>query len=171
MDDATAFPERWLPIPGYVGYYEASDLGRIRSMGRRSRGGTIWGEPFILKPRLRRDNKYRTVDLYRDGDRKPRKVHLIIAEVFLGERPSGMEVCHRNDDKSDNRAENLYHGTHADNMRDTVDNGLHPQAGKAFCVNNHEFTPENTYWRPTGGRACKECGRAASRRYAARLAA
>lgn len=157
MEDVT--PERWLPIPGYVGYYEASDLGRIRSMGRRDRFGVIWGEPFILKPQLRRDNKYWIVDLYRDSKRSPRKIHLIIAEVFLGERPPGMEVCHRNDDKSDNRAANLYHGTHAQNALDTVRNGLHPQATKTYCVNDHEFTPENTYWRPTGGRACRACAR------------
>ena len=157
MDDITPEPERWLPVPGYEGYYEASDQGRIRSFGRRDRFGVIWGQPFILKPQIRPGSKYWTVDLYRDSKRKPRKLHLIIAEVFLGERPPGMEVCHRNDDKADNRAVNLYHGTHAENMQDRVRNGLHNQAAKTRCKNGHEFTPENTYLRPTGGRACRAC--------------
>lgn len=26
--------ERWLPIPGYEGYYEVSDYGRVRSVDR-----------------------------------------------------------------------------------------------------------------------------------------
>lgn len=27
-------PERWLPVPGYEGYYEVSDQGRVRSVER-----------------------------------------------------------------------------------------------------------------------------------------
>ena len=168
MSDAT--PEEWRPVPGYEGYYEASDLGRVRSMGQRSRTGTIWGEPFILKPQLRRNNKYWTVDLYRDSRRKPRKLHSIIAEVFHGERPPGMEVCHRNDNKADNRAENLYYGTHSQNGQDRVRNGLHDQAAKTRCKNGHDFTPENTYLRPTGGRACRACARDRYHQYKSRAA-
>lgn len=168
MNDAT--PEEWRPIPGYEDYYEASSLGRILSMGRRTRHG-IWGKPFILKPQLRPKGKYLTVDLYRDGERKPRKLHLVIAEVFIGQRPLGMEVCHRNDNKMDNRAANLYHGTHTQNAQDLVRNGLHSQAAKTRCKNGHDFTPENTYLRPTGGRGCRKCRCAAAMRYQAKRAA
>lgn len=35
--------------------------------------------------------------------------------------------------------------------------------GKTVCVNGHEFTPENTYWRRNGGRDCIKCKRRAAR--------
>lgn len=31
------------------------------------------------------------------------------------------------------------------------------------CINGHAYTPENTYWRPTGGRGCMTCRAARSR--------
>jgi len=43
---------------------------------------------------------------------------------------------------------------------------------KEFCDNGHDFSEDNTYFRPgtLGNRSCKICVRAASRRYLARKA-
>lgn len=39
------------------------------------------------------------------------------------------------------------------------------------CKHDHEFTDENTYWRPDGtGRACRECTRIRQRHYTAQPA-
>lgn len=38
-------------------------------------------------------------------------------------------------------------------------------AKKTHCVNGHEFTPENTRLLGRGERACRACGREASRRH------
>jgi hypothetical protein len=44
-------------------------------------------------------------------------------------------------------------------------NGVGVQnAAKTHCNSGHEFTPENTYWK-RGKRACRECGRQATRRW------
>lgn len=46
--------------------------------------------------------------------------------------------------------------------------GTKPANGNTFkthCVNGHEFTPENTYERPTGGRDCRACLAEAQRRH------
>jgi hypothetical protein len=43
-----------------------------------------------------------------------------------------------------------------------------PAFGRAtHCVNGHEFSPANTYKRPTGGRACIACLRAHTRKWRA----
>ncbi|MBM0235909.1 hypothetical protein JNW88_00205 [Micromonospora sp. ATA32] len=47
-----------------------------------------------------------------------------------------------------------------------VSRGLGPTADnarKTRCVSGHEFTPENTYVRPEGGRECRECIRTRNR--------
>ena len=36
---------------------------------------------------------------------------------------------------------------------------------QTHCVHGHEFTPENTYIRPTGNRSCRECNRRHAREY------
>lgn len=41
-------------------------------------------------------------------------------------------------------------------------------ARKTICANGHEFTPENTYLRPNGGRKCRTCVRNAEHKYRAR---
>jgi hypothetical protein len=45
--------------------------------------------------------------------------------------------------------------------------GLGPtarHARKTRCINGHPFNETNTIYRPTGGRYCRECRRASSRR-------
>lgn len=43
-------------------------------------------------------------------------VHRLVAEVFLGPRPEGYTVNHKNCDKQDNRAENLEYVTAGENV-------------------------------------------------------
>ena len=43
-------------------------------------------------------------------------------------------------------------------------------AQKTCCKHGHEFTSENTYIKPNGGRDCRACRAACSRNYAARRA-
>lgn len=41
---------------------------------------------------------------------------------------------------------------------------LHAQKTQTHCINNHEFTPENTYIKPDGRRRCRTCSKLARRR-------
>lgn len=51
--------------------------------------------------------------------------------------------------------------THLENMRRRYEM-------YTTCANGHEFTPQNTYVKPSGHRQCRACNRAAARRYATR---
>jgi hypothetical protein len=52
---------------------------------------------------------------------RPKSVHVLVALAFLGPRPAGLHVCHRNGDKTDNRPENLMYATPAENVRQSVE--------------------------------------------------
>jgi len=95
----------WKKISGYP-EYSASNHGDIR----RDIGGKGAEAGKIHNPSI--NNKgYLTVKLYRAGAGKTWNVHALIARTFIGPRPDGLEVCHLNDIKDDNRLGNLIYGT------------------------------------------------------------
>jgi hypothetical protein len=165
--DAAAADEVWRPIP-YAPDYEVSDFGRVRS----------W-KPYhgIPAPRLLTPNTttssrrvpYAKVDLRIDGRPKTTRIHSLVAQVFIGPRPTGMEVRHLDGDSLNNRVENLTYGTSAENSRDTVRHGTHRNVVKTHCPQGHEYTPENTMIYDGGRRrACRTCRRAQQREAAPR---
>lgn len=112
---------RLKPIPGFPGYF-ASTTGEIWSL-RVSR----WGHRRWLKRRLHTGR-----DGYRDctlatGNRKTqvknKPVHVLVALTFLGPRPNGLVVAHRNGDRGDNRVENLAYVTAKENCADRSRHG------------------------------------------------
>lgn len=101
--------------------YEVSDRGRVR----RSRGGQGARPGRILTPEP--SGRFLIVRLRKSGRADARRcVHDLVAEVFLGPCPEGMDANHRNADPGDNRACNLEFVATDDGARRTA--GL---AGKA----------------------------------------
>lgn len=149
--------EQWLPICDYEGHYEISDLGRVKSFKR--------GRERILKPMLIGRPKYCAVALHKGGVRNVRKIHHLVLETFVGERPPGMMGLHDNDVSTDNRLENLSWGTGSENQCDSVRNQRHANSVKTRCRNNHPLAGENLYVTPEGERQCRECNRQAVRTY------
>lgn len=108
--------EVWKPIPGHKGY-EVSSLGRVRSLDRiiiQKRKGKILSQAI-------RKNGYPATSVGRKGQNV--YIHRLVALVFLGRAPPGMEVCHHDDDRTNNRPENLYYGTHQQNIDDMARRG------------------------------------------------
>ena len=158
--------EVWKPVPGYEGFYSVSDLGRVRSDKRTivDKNGHSRRIPGAIITPEKKSSGYLIVRLCKNHDQTKCYVHRIVLETFAGEAPAGMQACHWNDDKEDNRLENLRWGTPNENMFDRVRNGIHHNAVKTHCKWGHEFTPENT--KPQSGkrgRDCKACGNARTR--------
>jgi len=108
-------------IPGYEGRYEVSDLGRVRS--HVSNQGTPRRRPFILRFGHNKQG-YAHVRLASGTSLSTRRVNRLVAIAFLGAPPTGKDwALHRNDNNTDNRAENLYWGDINDNARDALVNG------------------------------------------------
>ena len=95
------FKEVWKDVPGYEGLYQVSDLGRVKSLNYRRTG-----KEQILKP-AKDKNGYLQVHLCNDGEDKVLLVHRLVWIAFNGPIPEGYEVNHINENKQDNRLENL----------------------------------------------------------------
>lgn len=109
--------EVWRSIPNFDGY-EASDLGRIRSL-KTDR---------ILS--LRNTNGYQSVSLCRGGKVKGCYVQRLVLQAFVG--LSDLHACHINGLRGDNRLVNLRWDTRAGNMADLVLHGLDRRGSRHF---------------------------------------
>lgn len=160
--------ERWMPIPAFPGY-EASSTGRIRNI-RGSRLSSY--KPRVLSLTVGGQG-YLGVTLWRDKRPSHQMVHRLVAAAFLGPRPADLVVRHLNDVTVDNRIANLAYGTRTENKLDSLRNGIHPSQRQTHCAQGHEYTPENTYWRPDKPthRRCRECMREERRRRTAKARA
>ena len=117
--------EEWRPVVGWEDYYEASSLGRVRSLPRvvtRADGIVVRysGKLMSQKPdRL----CYVTITLSANGVYKRVKAHRLVAEAFIP-NPEGLpEVDHLNGMRNDNRVDNLAWATRSDNCRNRVLDG------------------------------------------------
>lgn len=109
--------EYWKPIPGYIGLYEVSSFGRVRSLDRLidNHRGVYIKKGRILKLSVTTCG-YIFLHLYKDGSKKMFLVHRLVWLAFNGTVPEGLQVNHINEDKTDNRLENLNLMTPKENM-------------------------------------------------------
>lgn len=108
-------------VSGFDGYRVGSD-GSVWSRKVSCWGGnrTVDGWVKVGSPM---SCGYISVTLRKDGKRTVRLAHHLVLEAFIGPCPDGMEGCHRNGVRHDNRVENLRWDTHRDNILDRVRNG------------------------------------------------
>lgn len=108
------------------GWYEVSDQGRVRRA--KPCGGTYVGR--LLKPRPARG--YHDVCVSIKGKHYYHGIHRLVASVFLGPCPPGMEVNHKDGVKTNNRVDNLEYVTSTENNLHALRTGLtkckYPQA-------------------------------------------
>lgn len=96
-------------IPGYEGYYQVSNLGRVKSLARKVKwNNTIRNQDErILNPPI--TDGYRRMGLC-NGIRKHFKVSILVAMAFLNHKPDGTQkivVDHINNIRTDDRLKNL----------------------------------------------------------------
>ena len=104
MDD-----EVWLPIKGYEGYYEVSSLGRVRSLPRvvTLSNGVKRPTPGKVLKQSAYGRGYKAVGLTKNNVPDKRSVHRLVAEAFVPNDEGLPEVNHIDEDKHNNRADNL----------------------------------------------------------------
>lgn len=113
--------EIWKPIKigeiDYTGYYEVSNMGRVRSLdrvqftkqkvyrkdkGKVLKGGKTRGYPCVI--------------LNKKGSYKGGRINKLVATAFIREPKKGEHVHHKNGNKLDNRLSNLEIISHRENL-------------------------------------------------------
>jgi hypothetical protein len=132
--------EMWKAIPEFPGY-EVSNRGLVRSYWQRGNFADKWkigNEPNRILKTVPAGSKkeYRAVVLCRDGHKFLRRIAPLVALVFLGPRPDGLEVCHNDGDPTNDRLDNLRYDTHKSNMEDASRQTQWP-SGEAHAQSQH----------------------------------
>ncbi len=125
--------EEWRPVVGYEGYYEVSDLGRVRSLSRKYNrpSGEVKMTGRILKHGVALPRPgYPLVSLWRGNIGESNFVHSLVMAAFhdriFGDGPISN---HKNGHKTDNRPENLERCTYSENNQHAYDFGLKKRGG------------------------------------------
>jgi len=116
--------EIWKDVIGYEGLYEVSNLGRVKSLK--------CNKEKILSPVINKKG-YWQCRLYKNKIATTKLVHQLLAQSFLNHIPNGniYVVDHINDNKLDNRLDNLQVLTNRENCYKTQ--GKYSSKYKGVC--------------------------------------
>ena len=128
--------EIWKDVVGYEGYYQVSNLGRVKSLNYRGSK-----KEKILATNLERTGYVRT-HLCKEGQHKTIRIHRLVAEAFLPNPDNKGCIDHINTNRADNRVENLRWVTHEENCNNdlTRKNGKRNGVSKkVICVETNKI--------------------------------
>lgn len=145
--------EVWKSVVGYEGWYEVSNMGRVRraAPGRNSSVGKI------LKPKCSNGTRgYHMVNLSVGGVQYARSVHKLVARTFMGMPPEGKEINHIDGDKANNSLSNLEYVTKCENMRHALRLGLRnlPKGSDCYIAKLTEEKVQEMYRLHLSGISC-----------------
>lgn len=110
--------EIWKPIVGYEGLYEVSNMGRVKSLH-------YWGGSRVSIMKLKKNGRYVSLMLCKNGVHKMKLVHRLVYEAFIAPLPKHKRrgkgddiyvINHIDENKHNNRLENLELVTHKQNI-------------------------------------------------------
>nr|DAH15328.1 MAG TPA: homing endonuclease [Caudoviricetes sp.] len=134
--------EIWKDIKGYEGYYQISNLGRVKSLSRKTYKSS--GEFHRTKkerikvPKTTKDG-YNAVTLSVNCKDKTFSVHSLVANAFITKPDSKkpLEINHIDTNRKNNCADNLEWVTHEENVAHSVALGhysVHSGEKNGRCV-------------------------------------
>lgn len=111
--------EIWKDVKGFEGVYQVSNLGRVRGVDRDikcSNGSILHFKGKDIRTWIK-DNGYVYVDFYINGKQKHFYVHRLVASAFIPNYDEEKTIInHKDEDKTNNRIENLEWCTHVYNL-------------------------------------------------------
>lgn len=128
--------EIWRDIEGYIGLYQVSNRGNVKSMARSVKvrsNGSKYNKSRILKQNNTRG--YTQVGLSKKGNAKSYRIHRLVANAFIENPDQKKEVNHINEIRNDNRVENLEWCTRIENAHHTINRSPHKK--KTWRTSEH----------------------------------
>lgn len=129
--------EEWRDVKDYQGKYQVSNLGRIKSLNYNK----TKKEKILIE--VENGKGYKTVLLSKNGKKIRFYVHRLVYTAFVGVITDGYQIDHINNNKTDNRLQNLQLLTSSENNKKRyIDNPNYKNNGgrakiKIKCLNNN----------------------------------
>lgn len=101
--------EEWKDIKGYEGLYQVSSDGRVKSLEKSYNvgyGGIKHQDEFIMSPSIV-GNGYLHVTLCKDGKKRYKRIHRLVAEAFIPNPENYPVINHKDENPKNNNVENL----------------------------------------------------------------
>lgn len=107
--------EVWEDVKGYEGYYQVSNIGRVKSLTRK------YTKERILKHNIR--NGYKAVILCVEGKPKNVSVHRLVATAFIDNSNNYPVINHIDGNRTNNEMCNLEWCTQSHNVTSAIESG------------------------------------------------
>lgn len=107
--------EKWVPVAGYEGLYEVSNLGRVKALAKPHGNNSLFSTR-ILKQTTSTTGRL-MVGLWRDGVRKGVQVHRLVAIAFIKNPHGKPQINHIDGNPKNNRVDNLEWCTPSENSK------------------------------------------------------
>lgn len=126
--------EIWKDVIDYKGYYEVSNLGRVRSLPRYDRLGRFHAGKVLSD--CDNGSGYRVVGFNVNGKQCMKTIHKLVATAFIDNPENKPCVNHIDGNKLNNNVTNLEWVTYSENMYHAVNTGLNTDFGRkrVMCV-------------------------------------
>lgn len=96
--------EIWKDISNYEGLYQISNLGRVKSLSKKS--GFLILKERIMKPTIK-DNGYYQIALYKNKKGCKKYIHRLVAEAFIPNPNNYPCINHKDYNKANNNVDNI----------------------------------------------------------------
>lgn len=128
--------EIWKDIAGFEGWYQVSNMGRVRSLDREIvfNNGNSDHAIMIKKGKIlsitKQTQGYSQVGLCKNGTQKSYRLNRLVAIAFIQNPMQKPEVNHIDGNKDNNRVDNLELVTSKENQQHAIKTGLADRSKK-----------------------------------------
>ncbi len=120
--------EEWRDIEDFEGYYQVSNLGRVKSLERHIHCYDNRWKKYVDKVNKEKimspsGDRYKFVDLRKNNEYSSRYIHRLVASAFIPNPDNKPEVNHKDRNPSNNRLDNLEWATSKENTIHLIESG------------------------------------------------